>query len=839
MKGYKQEEGIEVKESFAPVALLEAIRMFIAYATHKNITIFQIDVKMAFLNGLLKDEVYVSQPDGFVDPDFPDHVYRLKKALYGLKQAPRAWYDKLSSFLLEHHFAKASWPDIAFATFVCARYQAHPSIKHLKERLEVWELVPRLDGKNIIAVKWIWKNKSDAKNFVIQKKSRLVTKGYKQEEGIDFKESYAPVARLEAIRMFIAYATHKNITIFQIGVKTAFLNGLLKDEVYVSQPDGFVDPEFPNHVYRLKKALYGLKQAPRACQSQYAIELLKKHGMDECVSMSTPMATKSLDADLEGTLTDQITYHRMIRGLMYLTASRPDIAFATLFSYNMGLWYPKDSIFELIAYSDADHAGSKDNCKIIIMTQLQCPANVHQDELCPLNKRYALMDANKKVDLENPLYPDESRILANILQNHSLGLSIAASSSVPWIYMCQTIFYFPQATNNNHDGFVPALTFFDMVPFYINHLGFTLELRAVSNFKTTELLWEGIHYSLKNPTTMLPYPRFIKLIVSHYMIVFLEISRRAHDRYHNLENDVMIKIIFNSGKNKNVVGMRIPDWMITEEMKLAENYQLYAEVFGIDVPTTQEAEDIVLQDTLQVSISKQKIRKENEAKENVEKVKEHLMAEEIEKLVEGSDNVVENVVETVEENVDVSSSPSRNDDNQNIFDTRLEPRSDKESPEVEITVVVPPVNVNDEEEEIVELTKTNPTPSSSIPSSSLPSHNLSVGNQLLSLFKAKPGRFKHYKSYFQELQGRYGYLFGHLTNRFMPRRKFDELVQRLQEIMMDALPKLVDEHIKKIIKTQVPLHVAQRLILEREKSQADVEKMITDAIQKERENLRS
>ncbi|GJZ06265.1 retrovirus-related pol polyprotein from transposon TNT 1-94 [Tanacetum coccineum] len=106
MKGYKQEECIDFEESFAPVARLEAVKMFVTYVVHKNFTIFQMDVKIAFLNGPLKDEVYVSQPGGFVDLDFPNHVYRLKKALYGLKQAPRAWYDKLSSFLIKHHFTK-------------------------------------------------------------------------------------------------------------------------------------------------------------------------------------------------------------------------------------------------------------------------------------------------------------------------------------------------------------------------------------------------------------------------------------------------------------------------------------------------------------------------------------------------------------------------------------------------------------------------------------------------------------------------------------------------------------------------------------------------------------
>nr|GEV17810.1 putative Gag-Pol polyprotein [Tanacetum cinerariifolium] len=410
-------------------------------------------------------------------------------------------------------------------------------------------------------------------------------------------------------------------------VKTAFLNGPLKEEVYVSQPDGFVDPDFPDHVYKLKKALYGLKQAPRA-------------------------------------------------------------------------WYDKLSSFPI------EHHFTK-----VIMAQPQRQADVRQDELYPPNKRYVLMDANKKVDLENPLCPNENKILANILQNHPLRFNIVASSSVPWIYLGQfwhtlkkdgskyqikfmldrkeltmtlddfgTIFHLPQATDNNHDRFVPAPKFSEMVPFYKNNIGFTLELRSSSNFKTTgliiqmlycfvnnihvdyaDLLWEGFHYSLEHPTTLIPYLIFTKLIVSHYMTAFPEISRRAHDKYHNLEDDEMVKSIFNSWKNKDVVGMKIPDWMKTDEMKLTENYQMYVAVFGVDVPMTQS----------------------------------------------------------------------------------------------------------------------------------------------------------------------------------QPIKSFNELAQRLQDIMIDSLPKLIDDRIKILLKTQVPLHVAQGLILERQQSQADVAKIIADAIQKERENLRS
>ncbi|GJY44366.1 retrovirus-related pol polyprotein from transposon TNT 1-94 [Tanacetum coccineum] len=136
------------------------------------------------------------------------------------------------------------------------------------------EIVDRPLCKNVINLKWLWKNKHDEENTVIRNKSRLVAKGYAQKEGIDFEESFAPVARLEAVRLFIAYAAHKSFTVYQMDVKTAFLYGPLKEEVYVNQPDGFVDPYHPDKVYRLKKALYGLKQAPRAC---YQAKPTEKH----------------------------------------------------------------------------------------------------------------------------------------------------------------------------------------------------------------------------------------------------------------------------------------------------------------------------------------------------------------------------------------------------------------------------------------------------------------------------------------------------------------------------------------------------------------------------------
>ncbi|GJT49581.1 retrovirus-related pol polyprotein from transposon TNT 1-94 [Tanacetum coccineum] len=127
----------------------------------------------------------------------------------------------------------------------------------------------------VITLKWIYKVKLDELGGILKNKARLVAHGYCQEEGINFEESFAPVARLEAIRIFLAFSAHMNMVVYQMDVKTAFLNGNFREEVYVSQPDGFVDLYNPNHVYKLKKALYGLKQAPRAWY-----DMLSKEGKE-------------------------------------------------------------------------------------------------------------------------------------------------------------------------------------------------------------------------------------------------------------------------------------------------------------------------------------------------------------------------------------------------------------------------------------------------------------------------------------------------------------------------------------------------------------------------------
>jgi hypothetical protein len=132
------------------------------------------------------------------------------------------------------------------------------------ERNQVWESVEPPPNCKLIGTKWVWKNKEGENGEVVRNKSRLVAQGYSQKEGIDYEESFAPVARLEAFRILLAFSVAKGFKLYQIDVKSVFLNGFLDEEVFVKQPPGFESVEFPHKVYRLRKALYGTKQAPRA-----------------------------------------------------------------------------------------------------------------------------------------------------------------------------------------------------------------------------------------------------------------------------------------------------------------------------------------------------------------------------------------------------------------------------------------------------------------------------------------------------------------------------------------------------------------------------------------------
>ncbi|GKB20008.1 putative ribonuclease H-like domain-containing protein [Tanacetum coccineum] len=314
---------------------------------------------------------------------------------------------------------------------------------------KVWTLVDLPNGKRAIRTKWVYRNKKDERDIVIKNKVRLVTQGYTQEDGINYDEVFAPVARIEAIRLFLPYASFKDFVVYQMDVKSAFLYGKIKEEVYVCQPLGFEDPDFSNRVYKVEKALYELHQAPRAwyetlkdkcdillvqlylddiifgstkkslctefekmmhkkfqmssmgeltfflglqvkqkkdgifiSQDKYVTEILKKFDFTDVKTTSTPMETqKLLLKDEDGKEVDVHLYRSMIGSLMYLTSSRPHIMFAVcayvryqvnpkishlyvvtrIFRYlkgqpKLGLCYPKDSPFDLVAYTDSDYA---------------------------------------------------------------------------------------------------------------------------------------------------------------------------------------------------------------------------------------------------------------------------------------------------------------------------------------------------------------------------------------------------------------------------------------------------------------------------------------------------
>nr|GEV64451.1 hypothetical protein [Tanacetum cinerariifolium] len=270
-------------------------------------------------------------------------------------------------------------------------------------------------GKRAIGTKWVFRNKKDERGIVVRNKARLIAQGHTQEEGIDYEEVFAPVARIEAIRLFLAYASFMGFMVFQMDVKSAFLYGTIKEEVYVCQPPGFKDPDYPDKVYKVVKIgkidqtlfikrkkgdillvqiyvddiIFGLQVKQKKdgifiSQDKYVAEILRKFGLTDRKSANTPIDTeKPLLKDLDGEDVDVYTYRSMIGSLMYLTSLRPDIMFVVcacvrfqvthkashlhavkrIFRYlkgkpHLGLWYPKDSPFNLVAYSNSDYDGA-------------------------------------------------------------------------------------------------------------------------------------------------------------------------------------------------------------------------------------------------------------------------------------------------------------------------------------------------------------------------------------------------------------------------------------------------------------------------------------------------
>ena len=145
------------------------------------------------------------------------------------------------------------------------------------QRNDLWDLVPKPQQKNIIGTKWVFRKKLNEQGEVVRNKARLVAQGYNQQQDIDYTETFAPVSRLEAIRLLLSYAVNHDIILYQIDVKSAFLNEVISEEVFVKQPHGFEDLKYPDHVYKLKKSLYGLKQAPRAWYDRLSNFLIKNN----------------------------------------------------------------------------------------------------------------------------------------------------------------------------------------------------------------------------------------------------------------------------------------------------------------------------------------------------------------------------------------------------------------------------------------------------------------------------------------------------------------------------------------------------------------------------------
>ncbi|GJT14218.1 integrase, catalytic region, zinc finger, CCHC-type containing protein [Tanacetum coccineum] len=630
--------------------------------------------------------------------------------------------------------------------------------------LDVWELVECPIGRNII-------------------------EGYGQEEGIDFEESFAPVARFKAVRIFVAYAAHKNFPIYQI----------------------------------------------------------------------TPMATAKLDADSQGIPVDQTKYRSMIGGLMYLTASRPDIAFGTfvcaryqarptakhlkevkrIFRYlrqttNMGLWYSKDSGFELISYLDADHVGCNDDFKSafggiqVLGDKLVSWLSKKHDciAMSTAEVKYVSLSAccaqviwmrTQLLDYgfcyKIPMYCDlksaiaiscntniacspKCKIVGQLFIYHPLSYALTATSDVPAVYL-QQFWQTVSKVPNTKDTIKFKLNSQEIV-YIVDMFRSTLNLPVETTekpfikparMKFIQPFMQIVRYQgvVDKKKDVITYPRFTKLIIADLIKKFDSIPQILEEEYHSIKDDIPLVSVYTIG-NVTIRGMLIPDEFITDEICAIKEYKEYVKVFvGVEVPMIQpQPVDEIAKATL-LSLALHKTAIAAEAQENVAKVQEKLEEEDISKMVEGEDD---------EESYasDFADSMLNDDDDSG---TMIEPGSHKEHLKF----------VDDDDDDETEKEKKHDN------------KNDEKAND--DEKKDETGSMETRKEKIRQ-----GYMIQHMEKKYVTDREFWKVHGKVDKVLHEIIPQIAEKATDYLIEGNMKRVVADIVIQERDALQAEVPALV-------------
>ncbi|GJT80878.1 retrovirus-related pol polyprotein from transposon TNT 1-94 [Tanacetum coccineum] len=480
---------------------------------------------------------------------------------------------------------------------------------HEFQRLKVWELVSCPDKVLLIKLKRIYKVKTDEFGGVLKNKARLVAQGFKKEEGIDFEESFAPVARIEAIRIFIANTAHKNMTIYQMDVKMDFLNDELKKEVYISQPEGFVDQDNPSHVYKLKKALYSLKQAPRAWydmlssflilqnfskgavdptlftrqagndlllmsfflglqisqspkgifinQSKYAFEIVKKYDMLTSDSVDTPMVEKSkLDEDLQGKQVDATLYREceMIGSLIFLciATTRVRLLYAVTMFNNLccnNVQHSRAKHIDVRYHFIKEQVENGIVKLYFFRTEYQL-ANIFTKPLPRERFNFLIEKLGQKFE-DLPLEHDILSFIRDL--GHTGDITYLTDVNVDYLHQ-------------------PWRAFATVINKCLSGKETGMDKICLSR---AQILW--IEYKDAKKTNKMSYPRFTKIIIDYFMSKDQSISRRNKMFWHTARDDTMFTSMrcISRHEDTQVYGTILPKELTNQVMLESNAYKTY------------------------------------------------------------------------------------------------------------------------------------------------------------------------------------------------------------------------------------------------------------------------